>query len=527
MPAVRASAARSATALRPDDGRETTRRSVVPPAAGRNVWLAAVWTGAGTAVLGAMIAIVVVSICWLPGSQGSGSTTSAVKAGLLTLLAAVHGGITVNGADAAFLPLGLTALLGLIAWRAGAGLADAAGGPAQGDRTRLLAIGAAQTAGFTIACVLLVPLATLGTSSVPFLGVGLFAIILFTLTGGLAFARETGLLSEPLRARSAVVAAGARCAVIGLGCYLTAGALLVAGSLLLHHGRASALLNQVGPGWNGVPIILLSVLAAPNAVIAGAAYLAGPGFAVGSGTAVGITSTTSGVVPAFPVLAALPSGPAPSWMWALVIGVPLTAGALAGAVATRAEHLVARLQRAGVGAALAGLGAAVLAWQGGGGIGDERLSTIGASPLLFGAAVAVELAIGSVLVIAIHAARHARQRPAGTTPVLWATPPAAASTAPRRNALRRNAPRGSDPFGIDPLDVPGSAGSVDNGSADNGSADEGSDDADGVGADGGGADESLPMSGRELDPNADTGRLPVLDASGKPKDGRSGRRLAG
>ena len=82
-------------------------------AAGRTVWLAAVWTGAGTAVLGAMIAIVAVALCWLPASHGSGNATSALKAGLLTLLAAVHGGITVNGTDAAFLPLGLTVLLGI------------------------------------------------------------------------------------------------------------------------------------------------------------------------------------------------------------------------------------------------------------------------------------------------------------------------------------------------------------------------------------------------------------------------------
>jgi hypothetical protein len=76
---------------------DPVRRSVVPEAAGRSLWLAAIWTGVGAAAVCATLAIVAVAICWLPVSGASGHSISAVRAGLLTFLAALHGGVTVDG----------------------------------------------------------------------------------------------------------------------------------------------------------------------------------------------------------------------------------------------------------------------------------------------------------------------------------------------------------------------------------------------------------------------------------------------
>src|SRR3954451_9843985 len=101
----------------------STRRSVVPEAAARSLWKAAVWTGVGAAVVCAVVALVVVAVCWLPvsGDAGTGGNhaNSTIRAGLLTFLAALHGGVTVDGNFAAWLPLGMLIAVGVTAWRAG------------------------------------------------------------------------------------------------------------------------------------------------------------------------------------------------------------------------------------------------------------------------------------------------------------------------------------------------------------------------------------------------------------------------
>src|SRR5581483_11315963 len=185
MAAVRDGAARGA----PD----VSRRSVMPEAAGRSLWLAAIWTGVGAAVVCATLAVVVVAICWLPVSGPHGHTSSALRAGLLTFLAALHGGITVDGTAAQFVPLGMTALVAVAAWRAGTTLGESAQAIGEDDPARL-AIGALlQAASFTVAALVAVPVAHLGTSSAPFLGVGGAALVLFLLVGGTGFLQASAL----------------------------------------------------------------------------------------------------------------------------------------------------------------------------------------------------------------------------------------------------------------------------------------------------------------------------------------------
>jgi hypothetical protein len=384
---------------------DAARRSVVPQAAGRSLWLAAAWTGVGAAAVCATLAIVAVAICWLPVSGTSGHSRSAVRAGLLTFLAALHGGVTVDGVPAQFLPLGLTIIVGLTAWRAGNGLADAADSLGENDPVRLCVAGAAQVASFTIACLFAVPFAALGTSNVPFLGVAAAAIVLFALTGGVAFVRASPLAAELARRLPSLAGPGVRIAAAGLAVYLAMGALLVAGSAAVHAARIEALSREVGGGWGGVPVLLLGVLAAPNAVIAGVGYLAGPGFAVGAGTTVSPFTTAHGVVPAFPILGALPTGPgATPLVWYLVVGTPLIAGGCVARLACRAGSWAERCRDVVAGAAVAGLAMTVLAWQGGGGIGTGRLHTVGAAPWLVGLVVAGQLAAVAGVLLAIAAA---------------------------------------------------------------------------------------------------------------------------
>jgi hypothetical protein len=393
---------------------DSTRRSVVPPAAGRSLWLAAIWTGVGTAVVCAIAAVVLVAICWLPaaGASGSGtSATSAVKAGLLTFLASLHGGITVDGTPAHFVPLGMTIIVGLAAWRAGAGLADAADALRETDLLRLGLAGTAQLASFAVAALVMVPLAELGTSDAPFLGVGAASIVLFAATGGIAFVRASPLSDRvSLNARGLPRLPGylrslGRPAAAAVSVYLGMGALLVAGSIVVHHGQVQALSGQVGDGWGGVPILLLGLLAAPNAVIAGSAYLAGPGFAVGSGATTSAFTTSHGVLPAFPLLGAMPQGSGASTIvWWVMGATPLLAGLAVARVALGRENWLSRLRVALLGAALAGVVMAVLAWQGGGSVGDGRLHTVGASPWLLGCAVAAATSVLTAVTLAGTAA---------------------------------------------------------------------------------------------------------------------------
>jgi hypothetical protein len=82
---------------------------------------------------------------------------------------------------------------------------------------------------------------------------------------------------------------------------------------------------------------------------------------------------------------------------------PLLAGLAVARVAMGEPTWLSRLRVAVLGAALAGVVMAVLAWQGGGSIGDGRLHTVGASPWLVGCAVAAAAVVLSVLALAATA----------------------------------------------------------------------------------------------------------------------------
>jgi len=360
------------------------RRSVVPPAAAGSLWWSAAWTGLAPAVLGGVLGIAGVALTWLPASGAHGSAGSVLRAGVLTFLAALHGGITVDGAPAQFVPLGLTLVVAVFAARAGTGLADVAAELGEQPTGRLAGAAVLQAATFAAVCGIAARLSPLGTTSVNPAAAAGAAAVLFAATGSFAFARTAGLLDGlPERVRTA-----ARAGTAALLAYVGAGALLVGAAAVVHRDRVELLSHQVGGGWSGVPVLLLGVLAVPNAAVAAAAYLAGPGFAVGHGSAVSLTGGVHGTLPAFPVLGALPTAPAGTAGWLLAAATPVAAGLLlvrgARDGAAGAEPWV---RLAAALAVLAGLGA-VAAWLAGGGIGGGRLAAIGASPWQFGLAVA-------------------------------------------------------------------------------------------------------------------------------------------
>jgi len=137
----------------------------------------------------------------------------------------------------------------------------------------------------------------------------------------------------------------------------------------------------------------------------GLAYVAGPGFAVGTGTSVGVAGAHLGAVPAFPLLAALPSGtgsgPAPA-----LLAVPLLAGVLAGLLAVRAGEPGAggwrpTAELAGTTGALVASAVAVLCGFASGPAGPGRLAEVGPHWWLVGPAAGVSVAVGAGLTMLV------------------------------------------------------------------------------------------------------------------------------
>jgi hypothetical protein len=130
----------------------------------------------------------------------------------------------------------------------------------------------------------------------------------------------------------------------------------------------------------------------------------GPGFAVGAGTVVAPTGSALGALPAFPMLAALPSGARSAGsVLILVMAVPYLAGIFTGIVtvrvvpetATEAAALWGFVAGAAAGA-LAGLAAAFS----GGPLGDGRLAAVGPSGWQVGLVAMLEIGVTAALTAA-------------------------------------------------------------------------------------------------------------------------------
>ena len=235
--------------------------------------------------------------------------------------------------------------------------------------------------------------------------------LLAVLGAGGAVVRVSGL-APPIAARLSVRTRRlATATAAALSALLGAGALLVAGSLAVHLGRVTDLASATGPGLvGGVALVLLCLMLLPNAVLWGAAYLVGTGFAFGVGTAVGPFNTTLGAVPAFPLLAALPSQTPPLAVGLAFLLLPLSAGAFAGLLIVRRLGPMSWLRAAGEAALVGpcvGLPLAGFALLSGGPLGAGRLSAVGPSPWQLGLAAALEVGGAAAVFAAVTVRRRA------------------------------------------------------------------------------------------------------------------------
>ena len=318
-------------------------------------------------------------------------------------LVAHHVGFTVRGAGRiGMLPLGLVLLPGALLATAGRWVVRA------GGVTRLRHAGYAAIAlalPYTLLAGALA-VACRTAQAAPSLWQAVVAsFLLAVVAGGLGALR--GLAPWPRLA--SLLAPRPRSIVLGVlgavALLAAAGAALTGGSLAVHLTQVKAATGALGPGPAGAALLLLAQVAyAPNAIIWAVAYMLGPGFAVGAGTIVAPTGSALGALPAFPMLAALPSGTRSAGsVLILVMAVPYLAGVFTGIVtvrvmptpATEAAALWGFVAGAAAGA-LAGLAAAFS----GGPLGDGRLAAVGPSGWQVGLVAMLEIGVTAALTAA-------------------------------------------------------------------------------------------------------------------------------
>lgn len=376
------------------------------PVRAGSLLVAAAMTGGWAAVVSFAPVLIVVLLGWFGSGAGSGG--AAVRFALTGWLLGHGVPFTAAGREIGLVPLGLTALIVWRLVRAGAHTARAVAGTPRDTPYVVLALAGAYG--------VLGGVAALFASTPDFTVSPLRALLTTAVVGGLASAPgaavESGAvrrlgerLPEPVRdgLRGGVVAA------LGV---LAAGAALAGAATAVAYPDAVDLYRgyQVGVA-GGAGITLVGLLYAPNLTVWGASYLIGPGFAFGTGTEVTVFDVSLGPLPAVPVLAGLPTGPAPTGI-AVLLAVPVAVGMLVAVATVRRapeREWALLLGAAALTGPVAGavLGAASFAASGP--LGSARLAEIG--PVWWSVALVTTVLVGVGAVVAATAARLSSASP--------------------------------------------------------------------------------------------------------------------
>ncbi|MEV3860444.1 DUF6350 family protein [Streptomyces sp. NPDC050095] len=254
-----------------------------------------------------------------------------------------------------------------------------------------------------------------------------------------------------------VLPVAARAAAAEVLALVAGGALVVAAGLVWHGGAVHASFLELTEAWSGrFAVLLLCLALVPNAVIWGAAYALGPGVVLGAGHTVGPLGSAGGpLLPAFPLLAALPSAGAGSPLTWAVGAVPLVAAVtVAWFVATAGETEQWSRGRVGyamaVAAALCGVALAVLAVAAGGALGGAALAAFGPVGWLTGlAAAAWTGVVGLPTALAVRWWRG-REFAVRARVAAWAA--SVVARRPRRSAAVPEPEPGLEPAEFEPYD---------------------------------------------------------------------------
>lgn len=398
------------------------------------LWLQGALETGQAAIISALVVIVPIFAVWVTaGFQDGAFDVLARLAGQAWLLvhgvplelAAVGPGAAANAGSGflTLIPLGLTLIPFLLAWRAGRRLArasytDQLWQALLGSWLVYSAFGAAT--GFICRSpeVGVNPWQAMFIPLVPYAA----GMVVGARREAGSWSRLIGVdavdwisrTSQHSRWAGSYLASAGKAGFVAVLAALALASLLLAVDLFIHWNLVVAVYEALDPGVVGVAALSIAQLGfLPNLAVFALAWTSGAGFALGVGSQVGPLGTAVGPVPSIPVLAAIPSGPLDYGMVALI--VPVLAGVLAGwwflregenhfdewlSIKVHVRWFTAAVSTLVLGmlcGLVAGVLTAGLAWLARGSAGIGRLTDIGPDPLWTGIWLAAEVAAGVVI----------------------------------------------------------------------------------------------------------------------------------
>jgi hypothetical protein len=351
---------------------------------------------AGAVLVGAMA---VALVAWFATDRGShGTTTDALRIGSDAWLLAHGSSLDLGVANITAIPLGLTLICAYVCYRLGRW----AGATSHAEDARAVGYAAFVMAAVYGLVALVVALLATVPGAEPHLGRAFAgAFLVAALSGSPGLLSGSGHLAPLLERVPETLRATAYAGAVAALSVLAAGSVLVAVTLLLDLGTGANVLSRLHADASGAALYTVLVAGvAPNAALFGAAFLVGPGFVVGTGTVVSTSEVVLGPVPAFPLLAALPSAGTQPWWTLPLLGVPVLCGVVAGVLAVR-SYPCARYGSAAVrglaGGMLGGLLQGLAMAGAGGAVGPGRMEDVGPETLACTVAAVVALGLGATI----------------------------------------------------------------------------------------------------------------------------------
>lgn len=379
----------------------------------RRAFVAGALAAAGSATVFVLPALLV----WVAASESTVSWTSSLGVGASLWLLAGGAHLTLGAAQITVVPLLAFAVsVAIGSWAATRAAREAAEARTivllrdTVHRPLALALGA-WTAGYAGCALLWVLVAFLAGPSPVIWTLVLPVVVVPVAAAVIALGRLVSgrpQLAGPGLGRPAwfpdAVRRALRPGLEGAAAMLGIGMVLCGLLVVLHFDRVSHLQGELAPGLVGGVVLALAQLSVlPNLALWAVSFVAGTGFSAVEGASATWTGSRTSLLPMVPAFGALPQPGAFPGALPVVVLLPVAVGAFVG---WRSLRAVARLSTGRTKLTVAGTAVVVAAGAlglldvlGGGSLGTERLSDIGAPAGMLTVALLVEFGIGAALVL--------------------------------------------------------------------------------------------------------------------------------
>lgn len=265
-------------------------------------WLiASLAGGAGVAIAGWLLVTGATIVGWVaaPGTTFG----AAIRFGTQLWLLANGGGLATDGIELSVVPLGLTAVIVVLAsGAAGWAIQQAIRGRSGAARSRA---GWRVVAVFTLTYLVAIALAVFLTSSTLMVWRALLSAVLVAGLSACWALVQAGVW-DPMASWPVWAKAVPRAVAGALLVMVAGGALLLVIALLLSGDSVVAVHDALAPGPAGsILVLLIQLVYLPNFIGWCASWSVGAGFSIGVGTVISPSQTDVGLLPALPVLGAI------------------------------------------------------------------------------------------------------------------------------------------------------------------------------------------------------------------------------